>query len=56
VLIYFSSQLREKIIERTVARLNPEGYLYLGASEALGSFSRHFMAMRGNGGSVYQLK
>ncbi|MBL1433316.1 MAG: chemotaxis protein [Gammaproteobacteria bacterium] len=56
VLIYFSSQLRDNIIERMVANMNPKGYLYLGASESLGSFTRHFRTVRGNGGSVHQLK
>ncbi len=56
VLIYFSSDLRDKIIERMVNLLNPKGYLYLGASESLGRFARHFSIVRGDGGVVHQLK
>lgn len=56
VLIYFSSALRDKIIERMIDNMNPKGYLYLGASESLGDFARHFKTIRGNGGLVHQLK
>lgn len=56
VLIYFSSKLRDQIIERMVANMNPKGYLYLGASESLGGFTRHFKTVRGDGGLVHQLK
>ena len=56
VLIYFSSDLRDKIIGRMVDLMNPKGFLYLGASESLGNFARHFKAVRGDGGVVHQLK
>ncbi len=56
VLIYFSSQLRNNIIERMIANMNPKGYLFLGASESLGGFVRYFETVRGHGGMVYQLK
>ncbi len=56
VLIYFSSSLRDKIIERMITNMNPKAYLYLGASESLGDFARYFTTIRGNGGLVYQLK
>lgn len=56
VLIYFSSELRDKIIERMIALMNPNSYLYLGASESLGCFARYFKTVRGDGGVVHQLK
>lgn len=56
VLIYFSSELRDAIIDRMIASLNPSGYLYLGASESLGRNARFFQTVRCHGGLVYRLK
>ena len=36
--------------------LNPDGYLFLGASESLISYSQDFERLEVNGGAYYQIK
>jgi chemotaxis protein methyltransferase CheR len=56
VLIYFSSESKIDIISRMADILNPGGYLFLGASEAITQYSDAFDMVRCNPGVVYQKK
>jgi len=56
VLIYFSSDSKIDILKRMAAVLNPGGYLFLGASEAITQYSDAFNMVRCNPGVVYQRK
>ena len=56
VLIYFSPQLKAKIINQFAQSLNPGGYLFLGASESMTGLSDAFTMHRCNPGIVYQKK
>jgi len=51
VLIYFRDELRTRVIERIVECLAPNGYLFLGHAEGLGS---HAHQVRAVGPIVYQ--
>ena len=55
VLIYFSSDLKKDIINRMADALVPGGYLFLGGSESMASYSDRFETVRYNGGLVYKL-
>ena len=56
VLIYFSSESKIDIIKRMADCLNPGGYLFLGASEAISQYSDAFEMLRCNPGVVYRKK
>lgn len=56
VLIYFSSQLKRDILRRIAETMNPGGYLFLGSTETIASYSEAFDAVRHEGGIVYRLK
>ncbi len=56
VLIYFSPESKLDILERMARVLNPGGYLFLGASESITSYSSAFDMIRCNPGVVYRLK
>ncbi len=56
VLIYFSNDLKRDIIARFAQVLAPEGYLFLGASESMSSYSDAFDTVRYQGGIAYRLK
>lgn len=56
VLIYFSSESKVDIIRRMAGILNPGGYLFLGASEAITQYSDAFDMVRCNPGVVYRKK
>lgn len=56
VLIYFSAELKIDIIKRLSQSLNPGGYLFLGSTETLASYSDDFETVRHGGGTVYRLK
>jgi chemotaxis protein methyltransferase CheR len=56
VLIYFSAELKRDILGRMQALLNPGGFLVLGASESLSSYSDGFEMIRCNPGVIYRLK
>jgi chemotaxis protein methyltransferase CheR len=56
VLIYFSSESKVDIIQRMSDALNPGGYLFLGASEAISQYSNGFEMLRCNPGVVYRKK
>lgn len=56
VLIYFSSDVKSKILNQFAGALNPGGYLILGASESLTGLTDKFDMVRCNPGIIYQLK
>ncbi len=56
VLIYFSPEVKMKIIKQFSQSLNPRGYLFLGASESLSSLNNDFDMLRCNPGIVYRKK
>lgn len=56
VLIYFSPEVKAKIIRQFAQALNPRGYLFLGASESLSSINSDFEMIRCNPGIIYRRK
>ncbi|GLX83672.1 chemotaxis protein CheR [Thalassotalea eurytherma] len=54
VLIYFSPEVKSKIISQIHGVLNPESYLVLGASESLSGINQDFSMVRCNPGILYQ--
>lgn len=56
VLIYFSAESKVDILRRMADSLNPGGYLFLGASEAITQYSSAFEMLRCNPGVVYRKK
>ncbi|MBQ4831810.1 protein-glutamate O-methyltransferase CheR [Pseudoalteromonas sp. MMG010] len=56
VLIYFSPEVKAKIIAQFSQALNPNGYLFLGASESMTGLSTDFNMVRCNPGIIYQKK
>jgi chemotaxis protein methyltransferase CheR len=56
VLIYFSGDLKRNILARFAAALQPGGYLFLGAAEAITGYSDAFEMLRLPQGIVYRLK
>ena len=56
VLIYFSADVKSKILNQFANSLNPGGYLLLGASESLTGLSDKFEMVRCNPGIIYKVK
>ncbi|WP_419208732.1 CheR family methyltransferase [Photobacterium leiognathi subsp. mandapamensis] len=56
VLIYFSPEMKAKVLNQLAASLNPGGYLFLGASESLTGLTEQFEMIRCNPGIIYKLK
>lgn len=56
VLIYFSPENKQKILQQLAKALNPDGYLFLGASESITGLSESFEMQRCHPGIVYRLK
>ena len=56
VLIYFSPQVKSKIISQLAQSLNPNGYLFLGASESVSGLTDRFDMERNEHGIVFRLK
>ncbi|CAM5207041.1 CheR family methyltransferase [Alishewanella longhuensis] len=56
VLIYFSPEVKAKIIRQFAQSLNSRGYLILGASESLSSLNEDFEMLRCNPGIIYRRK
>ena len=46
VLIYFSPEVKQDILERMARSLNPGGYLFLGGAETVGPAGGHFETVR----------
>ncbi len=55
VLIYFSLEMKLKVINQMEKALNPGGYLLLGASESLTGINDRFEMIRCNPGIIYKL-
>lgn len=53
-LIYFSADVKRKIIAQFRQSLNPGGYLFLGASESISGLSEQFEMVRCNPGIIYR--
>ncbi|MEI6897222.1 MAG: protein-glutamate O-methyltransferase CheR [Psychromonas sp.] len=56
VLIYFSLDVKSRILNQFAGALNPGGYLILGASESLTGLTEKFDMVRCNPGIIYKLK
>ncbi|WP_159651482.1 protein-glutamate O-methyltransferase [Vibrio atypicus] len=56
VLIYFSPDMKSKVLNQMANSLNPGGYLLLGASESLTGLTDRFDMVRCNPGIIYKLK
>lgn len=56
VLIYFSPDMKSKVLNQMANSLNPGGYLLLGASESLTGLTERFDMVRCNPGIIYKLK
>ncbi|MGF1699341.1 protein-glutamate O-methyltransferase [Photobacterium makurazakiensis] len=56
VLIYFSPEMKAKVLNQMAMSLNPGGYLLLGASESLTGLTDKFEMIRCNPGIIYKLK
>lgn len=56
VLIYFSQHMRQDILTRMAAALNPKGYLLLGGSESIGRQVDSFELVRTAHGVIYRLR
>ncbi|WP_305816218.1 CheR family methyltransferase [Photobacterium leiognathi] len=56
VLIYFSPEMKAKVLNQLAASLNPGGYLFLGASESLIGLTEQFEMIRCHPGIIYKLK
>lgn len=54
VLIYFSPEVKSRIISQIHGVLNPDCYLVLGASESLSGINQDFSMVRCNPGILYQ--
>jgi chemotaxis protein methyltransferase CheR len=56
VLIYFSAEVKARMLQQFAASLSPGGILFLGASESIGNANQFFSLIRCNPGLYYQLK
>ncbi|PMH40998.1 chemotaxis protein CheR [Vibrio sp. 10N.286.49.B3] len=56
VLIYFSPEMKSRILNQMANSLTPGGYLLLGASESLTGLTDRFDMVRCNPGIIYKLK
>lgn len=56
VLIYFSPEIKARILKQFAGSLNSGGYLFLGASESITGLSDEFDMVRCNPGIVYRVK
>ena len=56
VLIYFSPELKRDILARLSQALEPNGFLFLGGSESMASYSEHFETVRHGRGMSYRLR
>lgn len=54
VLIYFSPEIKSKIIAQIHGTLSPNSYLFLGASESLSGLNKNFDMIRCNPGIIYK--
>ena len=56
VLIYFSADVKQKILQQIAGQLQPAGVLFLGASESISAASDTYAMIICNPGLYYQKK
>lgn len=56
VAIYFSAEFKTNLFKKISKVLNPDGYLFLGASESLYGYSEDYTRLEYGNGSYYQVK
>lgn len=56
VAIYFSAEFKINLFKKITKVLNPDGYLFLGASESLYGYSEDFNRLEYGNGTYYQVK
>lgn len=56
VLIYFSAEVKRRILQQIAASLQPNGILFLGASESISGLSQDFEMVRCSPGLYYRKK
>jgi len=56
VLIYFPADVKQRILQQIAAQLQPEGVLFLGASESIGEAASLFTMVKCRPGLYYQRK
>ncbi len=56
VLIYFSAEVKQKILQQIAAQLQPSGVLFLGASESISAASDFYAMVKCHPGLYYQKK
>lgn len=56
VLIYFSPEFKSDILKRIHGTLNPDGHLFVGASEAVNNLADFYKMQQFNPGISYQMK
>lgn len=56
ILIYFSQEFKQNILNRIAKLLRPDGYLFLGASESIIMYTKEYEMLRHAMGLYYQVK
>ena len=56
VLIYFSADVKQRILQQIAGQLQPEGILFLGASESISAASSTYSMVKCHPGLYYQKK
>jgi len=56
ILIYFSMNFKQNILQRIATLLQPNGYLFLGASESIIMYTKEYEMLRHAMGLYYQVK
>jgi len=56
VLIYFSGEFKQDILQRIAKLLRPNGYLILGASESIFNYTQEYEMLRHTRGLYYKVK
>lgn len=55
ILIYFSMEFKQNILKRIASLLQPDGYLFLGASESIIMYTQEYEMLRHAMGLYYQI-
>jgi chemotaxis protein methyltransferase CheR len=56
ILIYFSTEFKQNILKRIASLLQPDGYLFLGASESIIMYTQEYEMLKHAMGLYYQIK
>ena len=56
VLIYFSETFKRDVLSRIAMLLKPSGYLFVGASESVSSYSNDYHMLKHSGGLYYKVR